>query len=281
MLFFQTIDIWNSYCLFSCKVNTHTFATTQNKSKGSALKKTKSQKIVKVKRLLIFLFLAVLIHSAYGQRRIRIENLPSYDLKPYHFGFVLGLNQMDFSIKPIENYKPLDSLYVLESTPEWGFYIGIVSDLRLGEFFNLRFITTLSFGDRNLQYLISFKDTIFYNQVKKVESTLLEFPLLMKYKGRRMTNTRPYLIGGVKYTLDLASKQEKKDHDEILVKIYQDDYAYEVGVGFDFYLEYFKFSLELKMAYGIHDLLVRENNIFTDPIDRLSSKTFQISFLFE
>lgn len=244
--------------------------------------KTKSRKKVKAKRFILFLFLsALLAQNVYGQRRILIENLPNYDLKPYHFGFVLGLNQMDFNIKPIEDYKPLDSLYVLESTPEWGFYIGIVSDLRLGEFLNLRFIPTLAFGDRNLQYLISFKDTIFYNQVKRVESTLLEFPLLMKYKGRRMTNVRPYLIGGVKYTLDLASKQEKKDHDEILVKIRQHDYAYEIGVGFDFYLEFFKFAIELKMAYGVQDLLVREYNIFTDPIDRLSSKNFQISFLFE
>jgi len=233
-----------------------------------------------IKFLIVSLLIACAVHT-YGQKRIRIENLPNYDLKKYHFGFVLGLNKMDFSIRPIEDYKPLDSLYILESIPEWGFYLGIVSDLRMGQFFNLRFIPTLAFGDRNLEYLIAYKDTVFFNQFKKVESTLLEFPLLLKYKALRMTNTRAYLIGGVKYTLDLASKQKKKDDDEVLVKIVKNDYAYEVGVGFDFYLEYFKFSTEIKMTYGIRDLLVRDNNIFTNPIDRLNSKVFQISFLFE
>jgi len=236
---------------------------------------------VRFRSAYIIVVLLLLVNLSYAQRRIRIENLPGYDLKKYHFGFVLGLNQMDFSIKPIEDYRPLDSLYVLESFPDWGFYIGIVSDLRVGEYFNLRFIPTLSFGDRNLEYLISYKDTIFYNQVKRIESTLLEFPLLLKYKALRMTNTRAYVIGGFKYTLDLASKQEKRDDDEVLVKIRKNDFAYEVGVGFDFYFEYFKFATELKMSYGIRDLLVRDSNIFTDPISKLNSKVFQISFLFE
>lgn len=219
--------------------------------------------------------------SIYAQRRISIENLAGYDYKRYHFGFVLGLNQMDFHIKPIEDYKPLDSLYILESYPEWGFYLGIVSDLRLGQYFDLRFIPTLAFGDRNLEYLISYKDTIFYRQLKRVESTTLEFPLLLKYKSMRMTNFRAYILGGFKYTLDLASKQEKKDDDEVLVKIKKHDFAYELGVGFDYYFEYFKFSTELKMSYGIRDLLVRDNTIFTSPIQKLNSKVFMISFLFE
>jgi len=221
------------------------------------------------------------LHNAYGQRRITIENLPSYDLKPYHFGFVLGVNQMNFSIIPIEDYKPLDSLYVVEAVPEWGFYIGIVTDLRIGSRFNLRFIPTLSFCDRNLNYLISYRDSIFHMHNKRIESTLLEFPLRLKYKGKRLTNVRPYVLGGFKYTLDLASKQEKKDYDDVLVRILQNDYALELGVGFDFYLEYFKFAIELKMAYGIRDLLVRDGSIYTSSIDRLNSKTFQLSFLFE
>lgn len=223
----------------------------------------------------------VALQQLQAQRRVLIENLPSYDLKKYHFGFVLGLNRMDFAVRPKEDFKEFDSLFVLTSRPEWGFDIGIVSNLRLGQYFDLRFIPTLSFGDRNLNYLLAYKDTIIYEEVKKVESTLLQFPFLFKYKAARLTNFRPYVVGGVKYTLDLASKQEKKDDDEVLVKLRKHDYAFELGVGFDFYLEYFKFATELKMAYGIRDLLVRDETIYTTPIDRLGSKTLMISFLFE
>lgn len=219
--------------------------------------------------------------SLQAQKRVLIENLPGYDLKRYHFGFILGLNKMDFMIKPKEDFKEFDSLFVLTSKPEWGFDIGIVSNLRLGQYFDLRFIPTLSFGDRNLNYRLAYKDTIIYDDVKRVESTLLEFPFLFKYKSARITNVRAYVVGGAKYTIDLASKQEKKDQDEVLVKLRKNDYAFELGVGFDFYLEYFKFATELKMCYGIRDLLVRDNTIYTAPINRLNSKTLMISFLFE
>jgi len=236
---------------------------------------------VKVKRLIILLVLILMSTFVNAQRRVLIENLPSYDYKPYHFGFILGLNKMDFAIRPKEDFKEFDSLFVLQSVPQWGFDIGIVGNLRLTQYLDFRFIPTLTFGDRNLNYKLAYKDTIIYNEVKKVESTLLEFPLLLKYKSARLTNVRAYVIGGAKYTIDLASKQSKKDQDEELVKLRKHDYAFEVGVGFDFYLEYFKFATELKMAYGIRDLLIRDQTIYTTPIDRLNSKTLMISFLFE
>ena len=228
--------------------------------------------------LIIFIFFA---HTLSAQRRVLIENLPGYDYKKYHFGFVLGLNKMDFAIKPKEDFKAFDSLFVLQSRPQWGFDIGIVSNLRLSQYLDLRFIPTLSFGDRNLNYKLAFKDSVVFDDVKKVESTLLEFPLLFKYKSARITNVRAYVIGGAKYTIDLASKQGKKNQGDVLVKLRKNDFAFEVGVGFDFYLEYFKFATELKMAYGIKDLLIRDQTIYTDPISRLSSKTLMISFLFE
>jgi len=236
---------------------------------------------MKLKRICLLLFLIFISYSASAQRRVLIENLPGYDLKKYHFGFVLGLNRMDFSIRPVEDFKEFDSLFVLTAQPEWGFDIGIVSNLRLGQYLDLRFIPTLSFGDRNLSYRLSYKDTIIYDDIKKVESTLLQFPFLFKYKSARLTNARAYVVGGAKYTIDLASKQEKKDQDEVLVKLRKHDYAFELGVGFDFYLEYFKFATEIKMAYGIRDLLVRDKTIYTKPIDHLNSKTLMISFLFE
>jgi hypothetical protein len=208
-----------------------------------------------------------------------IENLPKYDLRPYHFGFALCLNKMDFAIKPVENYVN-DSLFVIQTQPQWGFNIGIVSNLRIGNFCDLRFIPTLSFGQRNLIYTLKYNGNTVETQ-KKIESTFIDFPLLFKYKSKRLNNVRAYVLGGMQYSIDLASQAKKKDRENELVKLKQNDICYQFGVGFDFYLGYFKFATEIKMIYGMRDLLKRDNTVYTTSIDRLNSKLFQLSFLFE
>lgn len=214
-----------------------------------------------------------------AQKHPQIENLPKYDLRPYHFGFALCLNKMDFAIKPVENFVS-DSLFVILSQPQWGFNIGIVSNLRVGNYGDLRFIPTLSFGQRNLVYTLKYDTTTVQTQ-KKIESTFIDFPLVFKYKSKRINNFRAYIIGGAQYSIDLASQAKKKDRENELVKLKQNDICYQFGVGFDFYLAYFKFATEIKMIYGMRDLLKRDNTVYTTSIDRLNSKLFQISFLFE
>ncbi|HAH59769.1 MAG TPA: hypothetical protein DCL86_16640, partial [Bacteroidales bacterium] len=59
-----------------------------------------------------------------------------------------------------------------------------------------------------------------------------------------------------------------------------DVYA-EMGAGFDFYTTFFKFGIELKMSYGLTDILRREGNIYTGGFDDLRSKLFLLSFTFE
>lgn len=210
-------------------------------------------------------------------------NLPKYDLKKYHFGFLLAYNQFDFAIKPYSNLNAFDSLMVVESQSQSGFNIGVVSNLRLGNNFDLRFLPTLSFGDRIINYTIMYHDTISQKVQKKVESTYIDFPILLKFKSSRMNNMRVYVLGGFNYSIDLASQAKKKNEqkDEVLIKLYRNDYSFQIGVGMDFYLTFFKFSTEFKMAYGFRDLIQREGNLFSNSIERLNSKTMQVSFLFE
>ena len=237
---------------------------------------------------LFTIILFTLLSSIALQGQIRtITNLPKYDQKKYHFGFILGLNQMDFVIKTNPSITRRDSVYGVVTDGEMGFNIGIVSNLRIAEYLDLRFIPTLSFGDRNIIYSVKkfsefIGDTIFTETEKKVESTYIDFPFYLKYKSKRLGNTRAYVIGGFRYGIDLASQAKKKEkEDEYLIKLVKDDLQFELGVGFDFYLTYFKFGIEAKMGYGISDLLKRENNIYTNSIDWLSSKVFQLSFTFE
>jgi len=231
----------------------------------------------------IFLLLICCItYIPLNAQRTRMPNNRNYDEKPYHFGFLLGLNQMNFVVKPIENLRPPDTLYGIESTPKMGFNIGIVADLRLNNYMNLRFIPSLSFGERSVNYFIKFNDLVVASVEKKVESTYIEFPLELKLRSQRMTNVRAYVLGGAKYCIDLASQAKKKAEDDVVViKLKRNDMLLEVGVGFEFYLVYFKLATEIKMSYGITDLLVRENNIYTDGIDKLRSKIFQFSLTFE
>ena len=217
-----------------------------------------------------------------AQRKPRIENLPKFDRRRYHFGFLLGVNQMNFALKNVEDYKMFDSLVYVTTTPELGFSIGIVSSLRIADHFNLRFVPTLSFGDRDIEYTILVQDTLRLVQRKRVESTFMEFPLYFKYKSKRLNNAQAFVIAGAKYTIDMASQADKKNKpNEVPIKLKKHDYMAEVGTGFDFYLKYFKFGIELKMSYGLRDLLKREDNIYTNSIDRLGSKIFQLSFTFE
>ncbi len=220
--------------------------------------------------------------SLFGQSQYTF-NLPKYDLKKYHFGFLLAYNQFDFAIKPYTNLSQFDSLMVVESNPQSGFNLGIISDLRLGDHFNLRFTPTLSFGDRILKYTILYHDTISIDITKTVESTYLDFPLLLKFKSSRMNNTRVYIIGGVQYSIDLASQAKKTNElkDEILVKLIRDDISVRAGIGLDFYFNFFKFSTEFTMTYGLKDLIDREGNLFSNSIERLNAKNMQISLLFE
>jgi hypothetical protein len=219
-----------------------------------------------------------------AQRREIIKNLPKYDRQVVHFGFILGLNSMNFVVKQNPNIKTYDSVYVVETKPESGFTLGIVSNLHMGNNFDLRFLPGLSFGSRNILYTLKTHfngNAVNTPFVKKVESSYLEFPLLLKFKSNRYGNFRAYVIGGGRYSLDLASQAKVADQGKQTIKLYRNDYQYELGFGFDLYLEYFKMSPEIKVAWGLRDLLKREDHLFSQSVDALRSKTIYFSLTFE
>ncbi len=258
-----------------------------------------------VRLIIVSLLLCYLSFSGkgYGQT-LWILNMPTYEQESmFHFGFVLGADLSYVTIRPISDLTthnfdstfipdilPLpDSAKVLSvtSNPAPGFVISIVSDMGIGDNFDLRFIPSLTFGDRDLVYSIRTyrKESESLLVIsKKVPSTYVNFPVEFKFKSNRYKNFRAYLMGGAQYTLDLASqakKREQRNSDQKIVKFNRDDLYLEAGVGVDFYNEWFKLGLELKMMYGLFDQLKRENNIYTNSIQSLKSKIFQFSVTFE
>lgn len=259
--------------------------------------------MLKVYKLLLILISLNTTGKVYSQSR-QVPNKPEFDLAPYHFGFLLGVNKMFFTVNTYPGYQGeiyynnvnkqslpdqnVDSAYLfnMEATPTFGFVIGIVSNLRLGKYFDLRFIPSLTFGERNLDYTIkSYYDTPEPNMLyvtKNIQSTFVEFPLMVRFKGKRIHNAKPYVLAGGKWALDLASNAKKKDENQnAFVFINRKDFYAIGGVGFDFYTAFFKLGTELSMSYGIFDILKHDNTIYTDAVDRMSSKIFQLSLTFE
>ena len=222
--------------------------------------------------------------NAQSKGTFGVPNLLKYDKKPFHFGFMLGYNQFNFSIASQADLAAYDSLMVINTSPLSGFNLGIVTNLRLGNYFDLRFIPGLAFGDRIVNYTIRYSTGNELVTEKNAESVYLDLPLLIKFKSSRMmNNVRAYVLAGGQYSLDLisAAKKQSSNSRDIILKLYPNDFQGQVGVGFDFYCTYFKFSTELKMSFGFVNLLKQEDNMYATSVTSLKSKIFQISFLFE
>lgn len=235
-----------------------------------------------MKKFLIFSTLAALSIQLYSQRKMA-ENLARFDSQKIHFGFSLGLNSGGFALQRRPLSSGADSLASLNVVSQGGFSLGIISDYHIHPYFNVRFVPTLVFAQRNLEYnFVGLGGDINQREVV-VESTYLDFPILFKYRSARLNNFAAYFIGGFKFSVDLAS-DEDVDNAEIpepIIKLKQNTSSVEVGIGTDFFLPYFKFAIEAKMSYGLQDALIKDNTELSIPIEKIVPKMFYISFLFE
>jgi hypothetical protein len=141
----------------------------------------------------------------------------------------------------------------------------------------------MSFGERKLTYNIPIQDIndlgnkTFYS----IKSTFLDFPLLLKYKSRKMNNQRPYLIAGGAYRIDIS-----KSGQEDLVRLKPLSAYVEAGVGWDSYLQFFRLSTELKFSFGLNNILDNgpkstQAQVYSNAFSKLSSNIFTLSFHFE
>jgi hypothetical protein len=215
----------------------------------------------------------------------RVQNDPGYDYKWIHFGFMVGVNTMDFGFKR-PALGPDSVLFADVSKPSPGFQVSIVSDLRLGDRLSLRFLPGITFGSRSMYFYQASADTASTLISKQsVESNYLDFPLLLKYKSRRVNNYRPYIIGGLNMRYDMAARKDY-DEDGPYIRLVPMDFFAEFGFGIDFFLQYFKFSPELKVSVGFRDVLVHvpaggQNNWYANSINKLNSYLVMLCFYFE
>lgn len=206
------------------------------------------------------------------------------DDEAFHFGFSLGLNTMDFGVE--SSLATIDGKqYLVDvSTLKPGFSVGIVTDMLINRYFNLRFTPTLHFGERELTYSpVNEPDGQTSIVVPSVPVCL---PLYLKYSAERYGNIRPYLLLGGGVSLDMGTNKEKP----VYLKPF-DVYA-EVGVGCDIYLAFFKLAPELKFAIGNNDLFIpldlRDTGMLSESdkkyslaLSKLTSRVLTLTFNFE
>lgn len=232
---------------------------------------------------LILSCLATATVPAFAQNDNGPKNLRTYYSERMNFGFFLGINRTNFVITPVNNIAAVagDSLKTILSRSHTGFDLGIVSELRLMEYATLRFTPEIAFGSRSIEYHFEGTDT--FTLEKKVESTWLNFPLCLKVRSKRLGNIAAYMIGGLRYTIDLASQKDARSTipGQEIIKLYNTDFGFEAGAGLDFFLPYFKFGIELRAGLGMRNLLVPDNTIYSNSIDQLRSKVLLISLTFE
>ena len=234
----------------------------------------------------LFLLLSA---DVYCQKQ-KPKNDSWYDDKPLHFGFSLGMNLMDFDITPSQTYLEQDGYFPEVSVLNPGINIQVVTDFRPAKHIDLRFLPGVSFGQRSVQYY-DFKDDTdpIYEEIgeiQRLQSSFLEFPLLVKLKGDRLNNVRPYVVGGLNYRYDLAGKKEYPESENIFLRLKRSDLYYEAGAGLDFYLPYFKLSVEIKTSRGLRDIIVHDQGYpgysqYVNSIEKMQSRIWIFSFHFE
>lgn len=204
-----------------------------------------------------------------------IVNLENFDRQRVHWGYFLGFNSYDFKM----DYKdPNKSIDVLGQT---GFNVGLVGNLRLHEYIDLRFEPGLYYAGRTLTYSGFSNDR---DGIREVKATYIHFPLLLKFSSLRTGNVRPYLVGGVSTTLNLSSNSKSKDdNSEQKFRVKPWSQNYELGFGIDLYFEYFKFSPSIRGVFGFNDELIRDddpNSPWTGNIQSMKTRAVLINFTF-
>ena len=205
------------------------------------------------------------------------KNNPNYDQRKITYGFLIGLHTSAYQIKYADRFVTQDFDTVHSIIPGWtpGFSLGFIVNYRATEFLDIRLTPKVAFYEHSLTYRYT-------NEMKneqRVETTMVEFPLLLKYKSVRRGNIRMYMVGGVKPGIEASGKKQIENITSTL-EVKQFNFNLEAGFGFDLYYPLFKFSPELRFSRGMVDILDNKTNIYGQPLQRVNTNTITLYLLF-
>ena len=205
-------------------------------------------------------------------------NNPRYDerrLVTYGFSFGAHTSSLRLKYSDYFTVPAMDSVHSIVPLKKPGFSLGFIVNFRLAPFFDARLTPKVTFSEYALQYNYIGRDAA----IETIESVGVDFPILLKYKSQRRDNIRMYVLGGVTTSIEAAGKTELAE-DEGLLQLNGVNIMADFGFGFDLYYPLFKFSPEIRFAFGLVDV-VGSNNDFTAGIKELKTKTVSIYFHFQ
>lgn len=247
-----------------------------------------------MKRLFAIITIIAVVLNADAQGS-KVQNRPYTDLRPFHFGVVIGMHAQDIEfmntgpqIITADDGTTAEKIITCDQDKwDMGFTVGVLGELRLSNHFALRIAPTMYFGNRHLTFM-NLTDKLengeFITEKQDMKSIYVSSDLNLLFSAPRLNNVRPYLMAGLNPMLNLSGK----DNDYVKLKKY--DVFLEVGMGCDFYLPFFKLRPELKFCYGLinsldtkHPEQLRDKNMimYANSVKEAHSKMIVLSFYFE
>lgn len=215
----------------------------------------------------------------------QIGNLGQFDRRTLHYGIQVGYTQSKFDLQYNDDETLRQTMQGVTSYYAPGFHIAVIGDLRLGRWFNLRLLPGVTLVTREISYSWErqyLNTNHLAEKSRNVESVYGDLPIEFKFRSVRDGDFRPYLTAGASYGFDFASlRKNRNETNQSIVRLGASDLRYTMGVGFDVFLHYVKFAIELKMNFGLINLKVNDPDIYISSFDYLHSRTFMLSFTFE
>ena len=225
----------------------------------------------------IILLFFLLLGSSKIFAQVEKMNNAEFDDKRYYFGISLGLNTAQYKVSQSKYFVDNDT--VIDITPLWrpGFQLGIMGNLKLSNFIDIRTIPSFMLREKALRFKMQNNKEI----LSSFESILFSLPFEFKFKSDRQTNFRFYVCAGGKLDYDFNANTKSRREDQI-IRIKPIDYGYNLGLGFEFYFANFIFAPEIKVSNGLGNSLDRNSDEPTNKaIDRITTRMLIISFHIE
>lgn len=236
---------------------------------------------MKVRLLFLFVFFKL---ALFAQQQ-KLENYKKFDAKWLHFGVQLGVNKTNFNLTPTIDAYSKFGYTAIENIGALGAQVGMVTSLRLGTpVLRLRFVPTFSFQERVVNYYskpLTIDGKEVFNE-ERVNSSNLDFPLMLQLRTLRYGNFTSYCLFGAQYSKDLQSVADKNQNIvDPFLKIKKNDYMAQFGAGVEFFSEFFKCGIELKYSQGLNNILIQDNSTISNPLHSLKNNSWILSITFE
>ncbi|MDR2809790.1 MAG: PorT family protein, partial [Tannerellaceae bacterium] len=208
-----------------------------------------------MRRLFFTLHLFTMLISGLMAQKETVKNQPYADMRLFHLGFHLGLHTQDLIFTHTGAVSSEgESRFAEIPSYSSGFSVGIIGDMFVNPYLNLRVIPSIHFGDKQFVFREQSSGTTYTTPIR---SNYITLPIELKYTSLRLNNYRPYLTGGIYGALDVGRKKEEA----LLLKSI--DYGISAGLGCDIYLPFFKLCPELKFMFGFRNLIEKNRTDLT------------------